>query len=102
MTSVKFNYNNEVRLSTLTENEKNVLPFSRLVDSVKILFTELNQRNFFFTWTDDDNDIISCSSDAEVEAAIRILQKRSPVINFVVKINDSFPGNNLLPFLFLL
>lgn len=97
MSSLKISFNDEVRRYPISENGD--LTFSSFIDISLRLYPSLRGKNFLIQWYDDEDDLVSLSSDAELKEAIRVLsQSPSSVLRFSLKlIDDAAPQPKINP-----
>lgn len=79
MTSLKFTYEKEIRRIFLEKDEEKSLSYSELLDHLLGLFPalagQLGGKIISLTYEDDDGDTITCSSDVELEEALRVMRE---------------------------
>lgn len=89
---LKFYFNNDIRRIALSEQ----VPFSTLIAFVKDLFASNPlPEKFVFKYVDNENDVITVTSDEELLEAFRISAKQAPsLIKFeVVPVATSQPAS---------
>jgi hypothetical protein len=85
MSSFKFVYGDVMR-RVLIREDGGKLTYSQLINTLLNLFPSLAGKNFQIYWEDDEGDLILCSSDAELDEAVNVLQfLQSKVLKFIVK-----------------
>jgi len=89
MTSVKICFENEVRRVLLRGEDGTNLTFHRLINTLYNLFPTLAGKVFSLTWQDDEGDTVICSSDAELDDAIHVMQSKSKLLRFTVQLKGS-------------
>jgi hypothetical protein len=86
MSSFKFVYGDVMR-RVLIREDGGKLTYSQLINTLLNLFPSLAGKNFQIYWEDDEGDLILCSSDAELDEAVNVLQfLQSKVLKFIVKL----------------
>ena len=75
MIPIKFLFQGEVRRVSLHTNEK--LNFDTLSSAACNLFPSLRERDITFLWSDEDGDVVCCSTDAEIDEAIRVMNSEN-------------------------
>jgi hypothetical protein len=84
MSSFKFVYGDVMRRVLIREDGGKLI-YSQLINTLLNLFPSLAGKNFQIYWEDDEGDLILCSSDAELDEAVNVLQQ-SKVLKFIVKL----------------
>jgi hypothetical protein len=80
MLPIKLSYNQEVRrIQVSSAVQDSQISYSVLVSAAYSLFPVLTNKTLTFLWCDDENDIVYCSTDEEIQEAVRIMSasKRS-------------------------
>jgi len=99
MLSFKFSFNNEVRrVQVHTDNIKG-FKFSGLIETARNLFPTLRElKSIKFSWRDDEEDIILCSSDEELLEAIRVMTNglSGKMCKFTISIDAPKSSENLV------
>jgi hypothetical protein len=80
MLPIKLSYNQEVRriqLSSAVQDSQ--ISYSVLMSAAYSLFPVLTNKTLTFLWCDDEDDNVYCSTDEEIQEAVRIMRasKRS-------------------------
>lgn len=89
MTSFKFVYEDEVR-RVLIREDGGKLVYSKLINTLLNLFPSLAGKGFQLFWEDDEGDLIACSSDAELDEAVHVMDSlKSKTLKFFVKLPKS-------------
>eukprot|EP01040_Poterioochromonas_malhamensis_P012409 gene12409-13569_t len=89
MTSVKICFENEVRRVLLRGEDGTSLTFHKLINTLYNLFPALAGKVFSLNWQDDEGDTVICSSDAELDDAIQVMQSKSKLLRFTVQLKGS-------------
>lgn len=73
MLSIKISFNNEIRRVSIYNDNEN-FTYANLVETTKALFPVLRTtESLSIFWSDDEDDVCVCSSDAELSEALRIM-----------------------------
>lgn len=86
MIRLKLNFGNEIRRTSLSYPRSD-LTFSQLHKLFVELFTLTDEINFKISWIDDENEIVSISSDAELQEAIRVMENEK-IFKFTASRNE--------------
>lgn len=78
MTTIKFQFNSDIRRVSVPENQS----FNDVIDLAKNLFNGALPDRFVLKYRDDENDLITVSTDREFQEAVRV---RKDVIRFVIE-----------------
>ncbi len=93
MLRLKITYGKEVRHTLVYMQDTKRWSFVELVATVKNLFPILQNTNSWkVTWIDDDQDVITCSSNSEITAAVHVMTHRGHAdraCKFNVEVPDS-------------
>lgn len=90
MISVKIIYNEEVRRVQVHTVGTSDFTFSSLIETTRTLFPELrllDESSLSFSWVDDENDHVRCSSDTEVREAVNVMSSSGNICKFKVKVD---------------
>lgn len=75
MLPVKLSFRGQLRRATLrTLDPQQKLSYQTLVNAAYQLFPAVREKPLTFLWSDDENDLVCCSSDEEVEEAMRVME----------------------------
>jgi hypothetical protein len=78
MLPIKLSYNQEVRrIAVPVAVQGSKFTFQSLQSTAQSLFPLLKGKPLVFQWCDDENDVVSCSTDSEVEEALRVMRSEN-------------------------
>eukprot|EP01031_Cornospumella_fuschlensis_P048606 gene48606-59520_t len=83
MTTVKFVLDNEIRRVTIGEDGRRV-SFDSIRLVIKELFPSLKDAAFVLQWTDEEGDIVSMSTENELQEALRSSKLTGRVLRLTV------------------
>lgn len=89
MTSIKFSLDKEVRRSAYDATKEEALTFEKLKQLVIKLFPVLESKEFQVCYRDDENDLVTFSSDDELTEAIKFMLPKSTTLKFTIQLPNS-------------
>lgn len=94
MTSIKFSLDKEVRRSAYDADKDEALTFEKLKQLVTKLFPTLDSKEFQVCYRDDENDLVTFSSDEELTEAIKFMLPKSTTLKFTIQVPTNTSSNN--------
>jgi len=74
MLAIKISFKEEVRRVQVHTGGVGKFSYAELVETAKNLFSNLRQvETYKISWYDEDNDVVTCSTDDEVAEAVRVM-----------------------------
>lgn len=92
MTSVKIVFNQEIRRASINISKEDVLTFESLQQLVIKLYPILASINFQVCYRDDENDLVTFSSDEELNEAVKFMLPKSTTLKFTVQASSNQPS----------
>ncbi len=89
MTSIKFSLEKEVRRSAYDATKEEALTFEKLKQLAIKLFPALESKEFQVCYRDDENDLVTFSSDDELTEAIKFMLPKSTTLKFTIQLPNS-------------
>jgi transposase-like protein len=88
MASIKFNLDKEVRRASYSHTKEDPLTFGRLKTMAVKLFPTLEGKEFHLCYRDDENDLVTFSSDEELNEAIKSMLPKSTTLKFAIVLGE--------------
>jgi hypothetical protein len=94
MSSVKFNLDKEVRRASYCHTKEDPLTFGTLKTMALKLFQTLEGKDFKLCYRDDENDLVTFSSDEELNEAIKSMLPKSTTLKFAIVLGETVTNNS--------
>jgi len=100
MNPIKIIYHDQVRRLAVDSVSEGLITFASFIESIKTVITELKEKSFSVCYKDEEDDVVTISSDIEIREALRVMNALSvppKAPRFII--TDVLPGhpNAILP-----
>jgi hypothetical protein len=85
---IKFYLDEEIRRVSYSQTEEDHLTFERVKALAVKLFSTLEGKDFNLCYRDDENDLVTFSSDEELNEAIKSMLSKSTTIKFSIVLSE--------------